>query len=687
MNKPNTRTDDTVDLIHGVKVKDQYRWLEYDTQEVKEWVKSQNEYTESILKEFPLREKIENRYKELFNIDAVGIPVSRGDRYFFTERKKGFELSDLYVQDTKEGKPRLLIDINSMSKETTSVLDSWVPSPNGKLLVYGISEASNDMFSLQVMDVDTGERLSDFIPAEVYPNILAWSPQNNGFWYLRRNIEVPKGEEKFHKKIYFHELGQNYSSDKMIFGDSIAKEDIPYIVVSEDGRYLAVTVWIYSEAKIRSELYLLDNNNPNKGFVRIVKNKDIWLVVSLHRNTLYVHTNYQAPKWKILSQNLEKIDQNIDEWTLVIPEGEHTINGLKLVQDKLIVEFLENAHSTLKIYSTEGTFIEDISLPTIGSVLSITSERESNELFFSFSSYAFPKTIYNLNINDNSLSIFKQSKVNIDFDKFEITQKWSTSADGTKIPMFIVHKRGITLDGNNPVLLYGYGGFNVSLSPVFSTFIVPFIEHGGIYVETNLRGGGEFGEEWYKAGTKEKKQNVFDDFISSAEWLIANKYTNSSRLAIFGWSNGGLLVGAAIIQRPELFKVAVIGAPVLDMLRYHKFFGGSLWGSDYGSADNLKDFKYLYKYSPYHNIDTSIEYPSTMILTADKDDRVHPMHAYKMAALLQKQSSGDRPVILRIETQAGHGGAASVTKSAQQYTDELSFIFQQLDMSSGDSDK
>jgi prolyl oligopeptidase len=676
---PKTRKVEVVERIHGVDVSDLYRWLEENSKETQSWIKEQNAFSRSVLNKTSAKTNIKKRLGELFKIDAIGIPVPRGSRYFFEERKGTDDLSILYVQDGLEGSPRELINPNTLSKDKTVVLNDWVPSPDGELLVYSLSEAANDQVSIHVLDVTTGEKLSDIIPAKVYPEPTEWSPDNKGFWYTHRHPNAPEGEEKFHQKLYFHKLGSDYINDPMIFGQTIKKEDIPSVDVSKDGRYLLITVYILSEDVEKTELYIQDRQNPEKGFVAIVKGIDALFFGEIHRDTIYIMTNYQAPLWKIMAVKISNIEKGPEEWKTLVPEGTHKIECFAVVKDRLFVERLENVCSTLKAYDLSGNLVSEITLPALGSVDAITGEEEGEELFFGFSSFFVPKTIYRFNLKTNQYTVFKKAEAGIDTDLFTVEQVWFRSKDGTKVPMFIVHKRGIELNGDNPTLLYGYGGFNISLPPVFSKTIIPFLENGGIYVVPNIRGGGEFGEKWHKAGMREKKQNVFDDFIAAAEWLIENKYTNPQRLAIFGWSNGGLLVGAALTQRPDLFKAVVIGGPLLDMLRYHLFHGGRLWIPECGSAEDAEQLRYLIEYSPYHNVKAGTNYPAVLIVTADKDDRVHPMHAYKMAAKLQ-DATAQNITLLRVERKAGHGGAAPIYRVIEQYADIWSFVFWQLKM-------
>lgn len=672
----------TVENIHGVDVSDPFRWLEKNNDpKVKKWVNQQNNYTHLILSKINSRDKIKSRLKKIFKTDSFGVPISRNNYIFFTKRKGAENLEILYVQDGLHGTPKMLINPNNLSKDKTTILRNWQPSHDGKLIAYGLSDSANDQVSVHVLDVEKNIKLSDVIPAEVYPALYSsveWSHDNNGFWYTRRDPESPENEKKLNQKIFYHQIGNDFKNDEMIFGKTIAKEDIPSLETSYDGRYLLASVHKFSTAKEKTELYLCDTANKDKGFIPVVKDKDAMFFGILHRGIIYILTNHRAPLWKIVAVDLSKNNFKINKWDTIIPEAEYKIENFEISGNKLFIENLENGHSVLKYYSISGNLIKKISLPVIGSITAINTEREGNNLFFGFSSFFVSHFIYRFNLTQERLIVFKKEKNHIDSSQYSVKHTWYASKDRTKVPLFIVHKRKIKLNGENPLLLYGYGGFGISIVPRFNKNIIPFLENGGVYAVANIRGGGELGEKWHKYGIGPKKQKVFDDFISAAQWLIKNHYTNSNKIGAIGWSNGGLLVGATITQKPDLFKVGIIGAPVLDMLRYHLFFGGKLWIPEYGNIENKKMFKYLLSYSPYHNIKNNVNYPATLIITADNDDRVHPMHAYKMAARLQELNKSSNPILLRTETATGHGGAVSIYRLIEQEADILSFIFYNL---------
>lgn len=681
-----TRKVDVTDDFFGTQVNDPYRWLEKNNRNVRRWVDRQNKNSEIILKKTADRDLIRNRLERLYRIDSIGIPFRYGSRYFFQERKADKDLISLYVQEGLSGMPRILIDANILSEDKSTVISEWFPSNDGKLLAYGLSESANDQSSIRIMNVDTGENLPDFIPAEVYPCLntpLTWNPDGSGFWYTRRMPDAPQGEEKFHQKIYYHELGIDYLLDPMIFGDDIPKEATAWINVSIDGRYLLISIFHSSDSTNRTDLYLLELKNKARGFVPIIKGIEAEFLATIHRNMIFMLTNYEAPLGKIQCINIDTALKDgviPTECRTIIPESENKIESFNLIKDSLFVETLENIHSVFNRYNLDGEFISEIPFPTLGSLISTSYMEEGDELFFYFSSFLIPGEIYCLDLITGQIKLFKKIDIGINADNFKVKQVWYSSKDGTKIPMFLIHKKRLERNGNNPVLLYGYGGFDVSITPTFDRDAIPFIENGGIYAIANIRGGGEFGENWHESGIQDKKQNVFDDFIAAAEWLVKKNYTNSGRLAISGWSNGGLLTAVLTVQRPDLFKVAIIGAPVIDMLRFQLFFGGRHWIADYGCAEDPKMFKHLLAYSPYHNVIDGTKYPAVLIITATNDDRVHPMHAYKMAARLQEANVSANPILLLVETKAGHGSAPAISRLIETQADTWGFIFDQLDM-------
>ena len=678
---PKTKEEKFSEKLHGIKVSDPYRWLEKtDRPEVDRWLNEQNNFSAPLLKKLPARKKIAKRLKELFTVDSINIPYPKKGFYFSMQRKSNQDLGVLYVQNGLRGKKRALIDQNKLSKDKTTVLSDWSVSQDGKLLAYALSEKGNDQYSVYVLDVLTGKKLKDYIPADIYParSGIAWNHDGGGFWYARCWNKTPKGEEKLYQKIYYHKIGTDFKKDPMIFGKDLNKFAYPSFKVSTDGRYLLMSVAITTEKASRNDLYIKDLQSSNSTFLPIIKDVRALFKAWIHRDQIFILTNYKTPHWKLMKVPVLDAAKGISHWTLVIPESKHVIESALTVKDALFIKSLENVHSVMRKYTLHGVFVEVIPLPDFGTIVGSTGEAEGEEVFFGFSSFTARFQIFRLDLKTNRLKIFNEMQSGIDPKKFVTKQVWFASKDKTKIPMFLIYRKGLKLSGNNPTIIYGYGGFNTSQRPGFNVGRIPFIEQDGVYAIACIRGGGEFGESWHQAGTRHNKQNSFDDFIAAGEWLIKNKYTNARRLAGFGWSNGGLLMGAMITQRPDLFKAVVAGAPVTDMIRFHKFDGGAYWISDYGNPDIKKDFSYLLKYSPYHNIKAGSKYPATLVLTAEGDDRVHPMHAYKFVARLQNKTGSDNPIILRVERKAGHGGAASVSSTIKQYTDMYAFIFWQL---------
>lgn len=682
--RPQTRVARVVDEFYGTPVEDPYRWLEEsDDPEVQAWIAAQDTAARSVLQANPARAWIYQRLSQLVHLGAVGVPVPKRGRYFFEERKATDELPILYMQKGLQGTPKVLLDPNLLTSGQTTVLQHWSPSPDGTHLAYGLSEAANDQAAIYVMDVDTGSRLEDVIPADLYPSpqtSVEWGQDGRGFWYTRRHPDAPRSEAKLHQKLYYHSFGRDFRTDPLVFGDALQKEDFPWVQLSHDGHYLLVNVAIRGELARRTEVYLHDLLNPSRGFVPIVRGIAAESYATFHRDRIYLHTNHDAPNWKLVAARTADAAQGQVQWAQVVPEGAGPLEGFVAVGDSLLVVTLENVRSVVRRHRLDGGVIADLPLPAAGTVTTVRGEEDGTEVYCDFSSFLIPPSVYRLDLSTDTLEVFRAIPAGIDRERFEVHQEWFASRDGTQVPMFLVHKKGLALDGSNPTVLYGYGGFNLSLTSVFVNTIVPFIESGGVFIRANLRGGGEFGERWHDAGMREKKQNVFDDFIAAAEWLIAHGYTRPARLAIFGRSNGGLLVGAAITQRPDLFQAAIIGAPVLDMLRYHLFHGGRLWIPDYGSVEESGLFPLLFRYSPYHNVRAGVSYPATLIYTADRDDRVHPMHGYKMTAQLQAATSSTRPILLRVDRQAGHQGGAAASKVVDLFADIWGFVFEQLAM-------
>jgi prolyl oligopeptidase len=554
--------------------------------------------------------------------------------------------------------------------------------------------------SLYVMAVDSTEVLPDVIPGEVNPvahtwhtrNRVAWLPDNSGFYYTRCPQATPAEETRFHHKLYFHRLGQYWRDDPLIFGEALKRDQAPYPVVSSDGRYLAVVVQDLSGAAPRSEVYLLDREAEQRGFVPIIHGTEEFVHAAIHRDRLYIRTNHDAPLGKIITVPLGTHASGVlsssgvearetrayPEFATLIPEGPHSLRAWTLVANHLFLETIEDVSSRLRVYDLEGNFVKQIELPGIGSIDALSAEPESDELLFLFSSFLTPRAVYRMNLETLTYELHQQDKVRFNPENFAVEQVWFESRDQTRIPMFLLHQRGIERDGKNAAVIHGYGGFGVSLLPKFAAHVIPFLERGGIYAIVNARGGGEFGEEWHKAGMRDRKQNVFDDFIAAGEWLIREGYTRSAKLGCFGWSNGGLSVNAVAVQRPDLWKAVVAGAPVTDMARFHLAHGARHWIADYGSPEDSHDLNFLMQYSPYHTLPENIEAPAILTIAPGNDDRVAPWHSYKMHAMWLAANVSNNPILLRREGQAGHHGSPALSRTIDRYADIWTFFFWQL---------
>lgn len=658
---------------------DPYRWMEEDTPVLRAWVLAQHEQALAQLAAVPGRESIRRRLEELLRTPATGTITRAGDRYFFLQRSSGQELAALYCQDGLHGELQLLLDPSELSSDRTITLADSHPSPDGSLIAYRLSSSGSSCMSLNVIDVDSKE-VVDVIPGEVNPvahawhtkNRVAWLPDNSGFYYTRGPSSVTAGEARFNHKLYFHRLGADWREDVIVFGESLKREQTPYPQLSPDGHYLIALVQDLSGTSPNSQLYLLDREGLQRGFVPIGRGVEAFISsVVIHRDKLYIQTT-----GKLVA--IELADIGDGEFTTVIPEGSYPLKSWIAVGKYLFVETIENVSSRLRVYGLDGKFVKQIELPGTGSINSLSAEPESSELLISFSSFLKPKAVYRLDLETLEYKLYRQHDVPFDTDAFELEQVWFESRDKTRIPMFLLHKKGMERDGRNPAVIHGYGGFGVSLLPAFTAHVIPFLEHGGIYAIVNARGGGEFGEEWHRAGMRENKQNTFDDFIAAGEWLISHRYTEASQLGCMGWSNGGLSVNAVAVQRPDLWKAIVAGAAVTDMARFHTAHGGQHWIADYGSPENPDDLEFLMKYSPYHTLPEKIEAPAILTIAPDNDDRVAPWHSYKMHAAWLASNVTQNPILLRREEQAGHRGSPAATRTIARYADIWSFFIWQL---------
>jgi len=667
---PETRRENVVETLHGVQIVDPYRWLEdQESPETRAWIDEQNRYSHSFIDTLPGRDALGRRLTELMKIDRIGVPTERAGRYFLSKRSAEQEQFVIYMRLGLDGKDQVLIDPHPMSPDHTTSVEMLGLSRDGTLMAYGIRQGGEDEVVVKLFDVDARKNLEDTLPRGIYFDVSI-TPDKRGFYYSRY---VPQQGGR----VYYHRIGSDPKDDVEIFGEGYGPEVGVGAQVSENGRYLLLSVF-HGSAGRKTEIYV--QNLFEKGpIVPVVNDIEARFNGVMGGGTLFLQTNWNAPKGRVLAVALA--DPSRRNWKEIVPESEEVIRGIRPAGGRLFVNYLEKVVSKLKVFEPDGRFVRDVTLPTLGSVWGVSGRWASDEAFYVFASYHVPTTIYRYDIAGGRQEVWAKLGVPVDEDMIDVRQVWYSSKDGTRVPMFLVHEKGIELDGENPTLLTGYGGFNVSLTPRFSSSAVLWVENGGVFALANLRGGGEFGEEWHQAGMLAKKQNVFDDFTAAAEWLIRNKYTNPSRLAIRGGSNGGLLVGAALTQRPDLFRAVVCTYPLLDMLRYQKFLLARFWVSEYGSSEDAEQFKYLYAYSPYHNVKKGELYPATLFITGDSDTRVAPLHARKMTAMLQWANGSANPILLLYDTKLGHSGGQPLTKQIEDVVDEMSFLFWQLGMS------
>ncbi|HYO62224.1 MAG TPA: prolyl oligopeptidase family serine peptidase [Pyrinomonadaceae bacterium] len=677
---PETRRVEQFDDYHGTRVADPYRWLEdANSADTKAWVEAQNKLTFGYLAEIPSREPIRQRLTKLWNYERFGMPYKEGGRYFFSRNSGLQNQSVLYVVSSLDGEPRVLLDPNTLSKDGTVALSGYDISDDGKTMAYSVSTAGSDWQEIRVRNVDTGQDLPDVIKWVKFSG-PAWTKDGKGFFYSRYDEPTEATRlagVNYFQKLYYHRLGTPQSEDVLVYDRADQKEWGFGGGVTDDGRYLVVNVWKGTERNNR--IYYKDLTDKNAQMVKLLDDFDAsYNFIDNDGPVFYVQTDLQAPRERVIAIDTRKSERAT--WKTVVPEAPESLQGVSLVNNMLVANYLKDAATQIRIYDLNGKFVRNVELPGIGSAGGFNGKRGDKETFYAFTSFTSPTTIYRYDMATGKSTVFRQPKVDFDPTQFETKQVFYTSKDGTRIPMFITHKKGLKMDGQNPTILYGYGGFNISQTPGFSISNLVWMEMGGVYAVANLRGGGEYGKAWHEAGMKLKKQNVFDDFIAAAEWLHANKYSSPQKLAIMGGSNGGLLVGAAITQRPELFGAALPAVGVMDMLRFHKFTIGWGWTSDYGSPDNPEEFKALYKYSPLHNLKPGTNYPATMITTSDHDDRVVPAHSFKFAAAMQAAQAGPAPVLIRIETKAGHGAGKPISKIIEEVADRYAFLTRVLNV-------
>lgn len=671
LNYPETKKVDTVTDYFGTEVKDPYRWLEDDrSEETESWVEAQNEVTFDYLEKIPYRDKLKERLTKLWDYEKLGAPFTEGDHIYFFKNDGLQNQSVLYRKKGEDAEPKVFLDPNKFSEDGTTSLGGLSFSEDGKKLAYAISEGGSDWRKVIVMNAENRKLLGDTIK-DVKFSGLSWKG-NEGFYYS--SYDKPDGSELSAKtdqhKLYYHKLGTDQSEDKVIFGDS-EEQKRRYVGgnVTEDNRFLIISA---RNSTSGGELYLMDLTKKNPKLVTILDNFDTdSYVIDNEGSKLYIVTNLDAPNRKIVT--VDASNPTPKNWKDFIPETENVLSP-STGGGYFFAEYMVDAISQVKQYDYEGNLVREVELPGIGSAGGFGAKKEEDVLYYSFTNYVTPGTIYKYDIEEGTSEVYNKPNIDFNADDYESEQVFYNSKDGTKIPMIVTYKKGIEMNGKNPTILYGYGGFNVSLTPGFSTAMSVWLEQGGIYAVPNLRGGGEYGKEWHDAGTKLNKQNVFDDFIAAAEYLIEKNYTSSDYLAVRGGSNGGLLVGATMTQRPDLMKVALPAVGVMDMLRYHTFTAGAGWAYDYGTAeDNKEMFEYLYGYSPVHNVEEGVEYPATLITTGDHDDRVVPAHSFKFAAELQEKQAGDEPVLIRIETKAGHGAGKPTSMIIEEYADIFGF--------------
>jgi prolyl oligopeptidase len=673
---PQTASRAVREVLHGEEIVDSYRWLEDgDSLETKQWTERQNAFTEAYLSRFPGRTRIRSRLEKLLAIGVLGTPTPARGRYFYLRRDGMQNHPVLYSRTGPEGDDREVVNPNALNPAGTTALDWYYPSQDGGRLAYGLSENGTEQSVLQVLDLERGQLLEDRIPRTRAAS-LAWLPDGRGFYYTRYPApgDVPAGEESYHRAVYFHSIGADPASDPLVYQPR-QKEFWPGVSLSPDGRWLLLSV---ARTLDETDLYIRDLAAQGP-LVAVAENLPASFDGQVAHGRLFLRTNLNAPTYRLYAVVPEQPGRNA--WREIVPPRDDAVlENVTVAGSRLALGYLEHAASRLSLTDLEGRPLQEIDLPALGSLFGLTAEWDGEELFYGFSSYTVPPTVYRLDFGGGVSGLWQRVDAEFDPALFSVRQVRYPSRDGTPISMFVVHRKGLSLDGNNPTYLTGYGGFNISMTPAFSRSLLLWLEHGGVLAIPNIRGGGEYGERWHQAGILASKQNSFDDFIGAAEWLIQQRYTRPARLAAAGGSNGGLLVGAVLTQRPDLFRAVLVQVPLLDMLRYHHFLIARLWIPEYGSADNPAQFRWLRSYSPYHHVQDGRAYPAVLLATAESDTRVDPMHARKMAARLQAATSADYPILLRLESRAGHGAGKPLSKLLDELTDSWTFVFSELDV-------
>ncbi len=679
MPHPPTAIIPVTEILHGETITDPYRWLEDgESPETVAWTLAQNRHTEAWLAASPHRERIRRRLGELLRIGALGAPTPAGGRYFYQRREGTQDQPVLYVREGLAGEDRVLIDPVEVDTAGTTALDWYFPSDDGRLLAYGLSTNGSEESVLHLLEVATGKLLADRIPGTRATEV-AWLPDSSGFYYARYPAPgtVPDDETQYHRAIYFHRLGAEPAGDPLIFQPA-RKEHWPGVDLSRDGRWLVISV---ARTFDHTDVYLQDLASGGP-LVPVVRDLSHAFDVQVAANRLYIRTNLRSPEYAVFVADPGRPAP--EHWTEIVPaRAGAVLDGLQVTRGRLVLSYVERAASRLRLADLDGRHIREVPLPAIGSVFGWGAEPDGDELFYGFSSYTIPPSVYRVDLTSGDQRLWRRVEADIRPERFEVGQVSFPSKDGTTISMFLIHPQNLARDGQAPAYLTGYGGFNISMTPGFSRSLLLWLEQGGVVAIPNLRGGGEYGEAWHQGGMLGKKQNTFDDFIAAAEWLIRERYTSSDRLAIAGGSNGGLLAGAVLTQRPDLFRAAVIQVPLLDMLRYHRFRIARLWIPEYGSAEDPEEFRWLRAYSPYHHVRDGVPYPAVLLATAETDTRVDPLHARKMTARLQAASSSEHPVLLRLEPRAGHGAGKPVSKVLEELTDTWTFVTEAVGLACG----
>ncbi len=677
---PHTPATDVVENLHGTEVADPYRWLEETGgPAARAWIDAQNRLTSGFLETIPGRSRIRERLSRLWEFPVYGVPWRRGRRIFYTCNEGLRNQALLYTMRTEEEEPRILLDPNLLSDDGTTSAGAYEVTDDARFLAYQVSAAGSDWVEIRVREVETGRDLEDRIRWVKF-SAIAWEADGSAFYYSAYDEPSPEREllsANYNQKLLRHRLGTPQSED-LVVCERPGEKDLGFTGgVTEDGRYLVISVWRGSEQK--NLIFYKDLSDPLGPVIELIREFEAsWILAGNNGPIFWFWTDLDAPRGRLIAADLRSPSRA--RWVEILPEREETLLSVTMVGDHFVAHYLKDAHSLIRVHRLNGTYLRTVGLPGIGTVYGFDGRRDESGTFFSFASYTTPDTIYRHDMTTGVSTVFRRPKLDFNPSDYETSQVFYTSRDGTRIPMFLTHRRGLKRDGSHPAWLYGYGGFRISNTPAFSPAELAWMEMGGVYAVANLRGGGEYGEDWHQAGMKSRKQNVFDDFIAAAQWLVANRYTAPARLAIGGRSNGGLLVGACLTQRPDLFGAAVAGVGVFDMLRFHKFTIGWAWVSDYGSPDDPEMFPVLRAYSPLHNVKTGVSYPATLILTGDHDDRVVPAHSFKFAATLQAAQAGPAPILIRIDTKAGHGLGKPTRMLIEEAADRLAFLSRALGM-------